>query len=182
MKCEKCNSDMVWKGSLQGGRMHCYGCEADKEIMGFDPASTDEKDYMAAQQAHIYKEAVDAIYKAVGGGGGGGIGNPGNCGSAQPAAGGGGGAIGNIVIDPKCNPSPYDKCNYCGSALINCKCDHHFMDFDPIGVHAGDADKPQTQRLREICSTCQGQGCHKAGQGKHWYVVPCPDCQGRGRC
>ena len=59
MKCEHCNNDMTWHGSLQGGRMHCIHCElieepsdclpATRTIMvltgGANPAPTPE-DYM----------------------------------------------------------------------------------------------------------------------------------------
>jgi len=78
MKCEHCNNEMVWVGSLQSGRMTCNHC-ALTEIGEAYHARMAEQVY--AQEARVRK-GVTVV--TVGGGGGGSGGGAASSGCASP--------------------------------------------------------------------------------------------------
>lgn len=83
MKCERCNNEMVWKGSFADGMLVCEYCENDDDMLSLsnevDAALAyiekmfGEKGYTLSngdEQVRVYREGSNTIVECKGGGGG----------------------------------------------------------------------------------------------------------------
>lgn len=163
MKCEHCNNEMKWEGSLMGGRMSCAHCECivEDEYNPFE--DPDER----------VKPSV--IYETFGGGGGGGIASPqqaqaiddflkscdsGQCGAEQLP-----------FVDPDLARLALNR------ELASRKYIEKLEAMTSFVAATPDESVPNTQYV--TCSVCLGAGLVFNNYGPS---LTCPICHGRGVC